>query len=88
MLAAKTLGELMDRMSDDTILDLHFTKDDQPREAVPYELSYRPTVGQLRKNTYLRELPIDGTQRFRCRNASYGYDVYVPAKFEAAQFTK
>lgn len=78
----ETLGSLMDRLKENTILDLHFTHDDVSRYAVPEPLATHPNVGALRSNSYLRSLPVGQRDRYSNASIRNGYDIFIPAKFD------
>lgn len=82
----ETLGNIMDRLDDKTILDLHFTHDDVPKYAIPDPLATHPSVGKLKDNAYLRGLPVESRARYSTPYIPNGYDVYIPAKFDRAEW--
>lgn len=77
-----TLGAIMDRLDEKTVLDLHFTHDDAPRYSIPNPLATHPTVGKLKENQYLRDLPVEERNRYSTPYIPNGYDVYIPARFD------
>lgn len=80
-----TIGELIARCKPNTIIDVFF-HDPDGVDRIPTQLGYRPTVTDLRRNTWLCSQPVSRREHFNSMTISSGWTFYVPSPFDPAAF--